>query len=670
MTLRRVPSRWFVLPLLAVLIVPQGLFAQQPDKLAALTQSLAANATLQKQYKWVETTVISMKGEEKSRIQKQCFYGPDGKVQKQQLSAPPEPAEAPGGMKGKIAEKKKAEITAAMKEAAALVQSYVPPDPQRIQAVKTAGGLSISPTGPNSTRLDLRSYVKKGDTLSLGVDTALNALLTVSVQSYLESEKDAVTLDVTFARLRDGLSYPGNVVLNVPGQKIQVVIQNSGHQRVTPAAPAAAPTGAAKPAAAPAKPSASEAALDTLTGPIALYPDALVAQVLEGSKDVAAVQKFAGWLKTNSALKGTELQDAAQKAGFAAPYIALAPFPQVVQMMVEKPDWTRQLGAAFTSDEQAVYQSIQRLRAAAMALGNLKTTPQQEVVTEASSTGQTIILVQPANPQVVYVPVYNTQVVYVQPAPPPPPPSSANVAGAALVGFTVGIIIGASSNHYYYGPYAWHGGGAAYHYAYERREDYVDHRQDVYNDRQDYRQDNAPQRQQTAQANQDQRQSTAQANQSQRQTTAQSTSQANQAERQSTAQANQSQRQSTAQSTSQANQAERQSAAQAKQAERPTAPTTGGGQTPSQGQRPTAGTAPGTGSGQTASQRQSTAQASQAERQSTAQGNQASRQSTAQSSRAAGSGGGYQSGGAAKAQSARGSSSRASSRSGGSSRRR
>ncbi len=131
------------------------------------------------------------------------------------------------------------------------------------------------------------------------------------------------------------------------------------------------------------------------------------------------MQKFAGWLKSNSALKGTELQDAAQKAGFAAPYIALAPFPQVVQMMVEKPDWTKQLGAAFTSDEQAVYQSIQRLRAAAMALGNLKTTPQQEVVTETSSTGQTIILVQPANPQVVYVPVYNTQTVYVQQAPPP-----------------------------------------------------------------------------------------------------------------------------------------------------------------------------------------------------------------------------------------------------------
>ena len=79
MTLRRVPSRWFVLPLLVVLIVPQGLLAQQ-DKVAALKQSLAANEKLQQQYRWVETTVMSMKGEEKSRIQKQCFYGLDGKV--------------------------------------------------------------------------------------------------------------------------------------------------------------------------------------------------------------------------------------------------------------------------------------------------------------------------------------------------------------------------------------------------------------------------------------------------------------------------------------------------------------------------------------------------------------------------------------------------------------
>ena len=498
MTVRRVPSRWLVLPLLVGLIAPQGLLAQQ-DKVAALKQSLAANEKLQRQYSWVETTVISVKGEEKSRIQKQCYYGPDGKVQKQQLSAPPPEQPLPGGLKGVIAAKKKEEVSTAMKQAVALAQSYVPPDPQRIQAAKGAGNLALVPTGPDSIRLDLRNYLKSGDTLSLGVDTARYAFQTVSVKSYLESAKDEVSLDVTFALLRDGLSYPGTAVLNVPGQKIQVVVQNSGYQRVTPAVPPQAP----------AKPSAADAALDTLTGPIALYPDGLVAQVLEASKDVAAAQKFAGWLKANSALSGTELQDAAQKAGFAACYIALAPFAQVVQMMVEKPDWTTQLGAAYTSDPDAVYRSIQRLRAAAMALGNLKTSSQQEVVTETSSTGQTIILVQPANPQVVYVPVYNTQVVYVQPAPPPPPPqksaSSSDVVAAALVGFTVGIIIGASSSHYYHGPYAWHGAGAAYHAAYERTEHRVDYRQNVNDNRRDSRENVNDNRQNNVQQRQTQR---------------------------------------------------------------------------------------------------------------------------------------------------------------------
>ena len=431
----------------------------------------------------------------------------------------------------------------------------------------------------------------------------------MSVKSYLESEKDAVTLEVTFARLRDGLSYPGNVVLSVPEQKIQVVIQNSNYQRVVPATPPPARQAAT---ATPA--TASTTAIDTLLAPIALYPDALIAQTLEASKDFTAVQKFAGWLKSNGALKGTELQDAAQKAGFATCYVALAPFPQVIQMLVEKPDWTRQLGAAFTASQAAVYESIQRLRAAAMALGNLKTTDQQQVVTETASTGQTVILVQPANPQVVYVPVYDTQVVYVQQA--PPPSSSSNAAAAALVGFTAGVIIGSSSNQYYHGPYAWHGGGAAYHEAYERREDYVDNRQDYAEDRHENFQDNQGQRQQNAQNNQSQRQSTGQANQSTRQSTAQS----NQSSRQSTAQTNQSTRQSTASSGS-----------------------AGGGETAQANQ----------------ANRQSTAQSNQSSRQSTGQANQSSRQSTAHS------GGGYQSGASARSQSARGSASRGGGRGGG-----
>jgi hypothetical protein len=288
--------------------------------------------------------------------------------------------------------------------------------------------------------------------------------------------------------------------------------------------------GAAGQGSAPASPAgASTAAIDALTAPIALYPDALIAQILTASTDLAAVQKFAGWMVGNASLKGEALQAAAQKAGFSACLVALAPFPQVVQMLTQKPDWTTQLGQAFRTNQSAVFESIQRLRAAAMALGNLKTTPQQEVVTEKTSSGQQVIVIQPANPQVVYVPVYNTQTVYVQSA--PPPSSSANTAAAAMIGFTAGVIIGASADHYYHGPYAWRG-AAMYDEAWDRREDYWEDREDFYEDRRDDYQDRAGERQSAAQSNQAQRQSAAQSNQAQRQSAAQS----NQAQRQSTRQ--------------------------------------------------------------------------------------------------------------------------------------
>jgi hypothetical protein len=280
---------------------------------------------------------------------------------------------------------------------------------------------------------------------------------------------------------------------------------------------------AQQPAAAPAP----LQGIDELTAPIALYPDALVVQILTASKNYDTLKTFGGWLEQNAKLKGSELQDAAQKAGFAEPLVALAPFPQVVQMMVQKPDWTKALGQAMTADKKAVSDSIQRLRVQAQALGNLKTTPQQVVVVT-----NTIIQIQPANPQVIYVPTY-PQTVYVQQA----PPSSATVAGAALVGFTVGVIV-ANNNHYYH------------HY-----DNYWEAREDYYEDRADDARENQDQRQSERQSNQDQRQSDRQSNQDQRQSTAQ----ANQGQRQGTAPAPTAQRQPAA-APAQAQTAQRQSA--------------------------------------------------------------------------------------------------------------
>src|SRR6188768_1018512 len=103
--------------------------------------------------------------------------------------------------------------------------------------------------------------------------------------------------------------------------------------------------------------------LDQLMAPVALYPDALLAQVLLCSGDARKVTELSGWLKANAKVKGGELQKAAEKAGFPASFIALAPFPQVVELMAGNIQWTSQIGGAFAVDKEAVFDSIQRLRA-------------------------------------------------------------------------------------------------------------------------------------------------------------------------------------------------------------------------------------------------------------------------------------------------------------------
>jgi hypothetical protein len=206
--------------------------------------------------------------------------------------------------------------------------------------------------------------------------------------------------------------------------------------------------------------------LEKLVAPIALYPDQLIGQILAASVNSQEVLDAGNWLLQNQNLQGDALDAAAQKAGFGPATRALLQFPSVVDMMCQEMDWTRQLGAAFTSDQKGVLDAVQSLRAQAAQVGNLKSTPQQKVETKTEND-KTIIEVQPANPQVIYVPQYNPQVVYTTPPPPPPPASTAGtvstgeaVAGG-LVAFGVGMLIGSAihSDDYCY-PH-W-GAGAVY----------------------------------------------------------------------------------------------------------------------------------------------------------------------------------------------------------------
>jgi hypothetical protein len=247
--------------------------------------------------------------------------------------------------------------------------------------------------------------------------------------------------------------------------------------------------------------------IDEILAPIALYPDQLLAQMLISSQSPKDVTRLDQWLKLNSSIGGTQLQDEAVKAGFEASFVALTLFPQVVVTMAQQITWTTRLGEVFTADRSAVFNSIQKLRAQAKAMGTLKSTAQQEVETKTTESGQQVIVIEPANPQVVYVPQYNTQVVYTQPATSTVVIHEDDDSGAAvaagMIGFTAGIAIGAAfDNNYYYGPYGWRGGGYMYNDAWD---DYYDARDDARDDWQDHREDLSENRTDRSKSAQEQR---------------------------------------------------------------------------------------------------------------------------------------------------------------------
>jgi Protein of unknown function (DUF3300) len=258
-------------------------------------------------------------------------------------------------------------------------------------------------------------------------------------------------------------------------------------------APVAAQQSTQKPSTAAAKPSATADSIDQLLAPIALYPDALLGNMLMSAANPGKVGALSEWLLSQSSLKGTELQDAARAAGFEDSFVALVVFPDVVQYMASQMQWTAKLGQAFATDRSAVFASVQRLRGKARAAGKLKSTPQQNVETRTTSSGQEVIVIEPANPQVVYVPQYNPDVVYTQPATSSTvvvqteSSSTSDAVAAGLIGFTAGIAMGAAfDNDYYYGPYGWGGGFYMYDDAWD---DWYDTREDAREDWQDYRED-------------------------------------------------------------------------------------------------------------------------------------------------------------------------------------
>jgi hypothetical protein len=198
----------------------------------------------------------------------------------------------------------------------------------------------------------------------------------------------------------------------------------------------------------------SEGQIEQLVAPIALYPDPLLSQVLMASTYPLEVIEAARWSQANSTVKGEALQDAMQSQSWDPSVKALAAVPQTLQMMSDKLDWTQQLGDAFLAQQQQVLAAVQTLRAQAQASGNLQSTPQQTVTLAMAPTDVAIssgiaqaITIQPVNPDVYYVPVYNPAVAYGSWDYPSYPPfywSPPGFIASNVVSFAAGVAVGAS----------------------------------------------------------------------------------------------------------------------------------------------------------------------------------------------------------------------------------
>ena len=226
-------------------------------------------------------------------------------------------------------------------------------------------------------------------------------------------------------------------------------ISACGSKEPTPAPAPAAPASAdaAPSAAQPATPVTADQvtqtwspeALEELLAPVALYPDPVLSQLLIASTNPQEVLDAGNWLLQNTGLKGGALDDAAAAAGFTPPVRALVQFPETVDMMCLELGWTTELGEAFVADQAGVLDAVQRLRRQAKDVGNLQSTEQMKVETQQQE-GQEVVVLKPAQPEVVYVPQYDPVTAYA-PVPAATAPATTTAVTEEKSGHSTGAMI-------------------------------------------------------------------------------------------------------------------------------------------------------------------------------------------------------------------------------------
>ena len=189
------------------------------EGVATLQQLLQESLDRLRPYEWTETTVVSLKGNEKARRLSRCYYRIDGKIERSVVSlAKPD--------------KKKEELSDYIERAITLVRYYVPPDLGEVQRIHNLGRVSVQTIEPGKRiSLEYHEYRYKGDKLNVEVDLANSRLAGLHVSSILGEKQDPVTLEVRFNTHTDGFTYPAEALLEAKAQKLTIAVTNSEHRK-------------------------------------------------------------------------------------------------------------------------------------------------------------------------------------------------------------------------------------------------------------------------------------------------------------------------------------------------------------------------------------------------------------------------------------------------------
>lgn len=220
------------LPIFTLAQMGAGSSNELQQKLMAMKQAAAANKQRLKQYQWIETSQITLKGEQKPERVYQCSYGPNGQVQKIPMGAQPQQPQQKG-IRGRIIEKKTAEMKDYMTQVQSLLSMYVPPNSQLMQQAFQKKNVSLDKTmGSSGVQLVFKNYAKEGDQMTIGFDMATKKITTINVNTYMDSPQDAVTLSVQMASLPDGTNYAQQTVLNATAKQMQVTTTSTNYAKL------------------------------------------------------------------------------------------------------------------------------------------------------------------------------------------------------------------------------------------------------------------------------------------------------------------------------------------------------------------------------------------------------------------------------------------------------